>query len=370
MSDNEIKESQDSASPPTESTVDEQGQVEQPEKKRPRRGRFGRLFLVLILLASLGAGYWLYAHPRIVLLVEQYRELENSLVSVQLELLNTQDAVSVVRQRMDQQQNSLSGYEAALGATGNELASVAERLRDVESSRSGDWVVAEAQYLVRLANQKLLIGTDVGSAIELLGDADNLLFELGYPEARNAREALANDILQLEQVDEVDYQGIYFRLSGLIALVNDLPLPEIQSLAESQADDEPVLSGWRRWWRAAVSRLEPFFIVRRDSGATLMLSNEQLELQKLRVQILLHEAQLGLMSAEPEIYRDSLDRGALLIEESFGDVDEADNLIDQLHALASREVQVDVPEITASLRAVQDLVDYLRTNPSASGAGR
>jgi uroporphyrin-3 C-methyltransferase len=245
---------------------------------------------------------------------------------------------------------------------------MAARLREVESSRSGDWVVAEAQYLVRLANQKLLIGTDIAGAVELLGDADTLLFQLGYPEARRAREALANDMVRLEQVPELDYQGIYFRLSSLIALVNDLPFPPIQSLGVDENLSGAGLDqmGWRRWWQALVSRLQPFFIIRRDAEAGFMMTNEQLELQKLRIQILLHEAQLGLMSTEQEIYRESLDRAAQLVEENFGATADATTLVTQIRALAAREVRLDVPDITASLRAVQDLGDSLRANPPAA----
>lgn len=368
MSDTETKESQDSASSPPEPTADEQNKAEQPPIKRQRSGRLGRLFLLIVLFALLAVGYWFYLHPRLVIFAEQFRELESGLVSAQVELLGAQDAVSMIRQQFDRQQEALSGYESALAATQNELAAMAERLRDVESSRSGDWVVAEAQYLVRLANQKLLIGTDIGSAVELLDDADELLFELGYPEARSARQALASDILRLEQVRQVDYQGIYFRLSGLVSLVSDLPMPEIQSLEDDIGADEVVSDqpGWKRWWQSFVSRLEPFFIIRRDSDAETMLSSEQLELQKLRVQILLHEAQLGLMSTEQEIYRDSLESAMTLVGEFFGESDQAERLIDQIEALASMNVQIEIPQITASLRALQDLGDYLRTNPPGS----
>lgn len=365
MSDTEKEENQESASSSPAENVDEKVDAA-PKVKRRRSGRFIRFLFTLVVLTALAAGYWYYLHPRVLEFVGEYEILESNVFSVQEDVSSTQDALASLQQQLNQQQSQFPRYESALSATQNELASLAERLRNVESSRTGDWVVAEAQYLVRLANQKLLIGTDIRSAIELLDDADTLLFELGYPEARNARQALANDILQLQQVDEVDYQGIYFRLSGLIALVSELPLPEIQSLEDGTADDadESALSGWRRWWQAAVSRLEPFFILRRDSDAGLMLSNEQLELQKLRVQILLHEAQLGLMSSEQEIYRSSLDRSAQLIEQYFGEVGDADNLIDQIDLLSQRQMSIEVPEITGSLRAVQDLVEYLRTNPA------
>lgn len=369
MSDTETQEGKDSASSPPEQAADEQVETHPPHKKRRRSGKFVRFFFWLVLLGLLASGYWYYLHPRVLDFISQYQALEENVADTQDGLTSIQEVITQVRQQLNQQQAVFPQYESALAATQNELASLAERLRDVESSRSGDWVVAEAQYLVRLANQKLLIGTDVRSAIELLNDADNLLFELGYPEARTARQALANDILRLEQVDEVDYQGIYFRLSGLIGLVNELPLPEIESLDDGsgELDSESALSGWRRWWQAVVTRLEPFFIIRRDTEAEIILSSEQLELQKLRVQILLHEAQLGLMSAEQEIYQDSLGRAAELIESLFAGVDEADNLVGQLDSLAEREVQIEVPEITASLRAVQDLVDYLRNNPSSLG---
>ena len=367
MSDTEHRDNQEPTDSPEASAGQESPEAAEPPVRRRGAGRFFRLLLWLVVLGGLGAGYWYYLQPRAAEFVDQYQQLQDDLAATQSDLQQTQQELSLVGQQLNQQQARVPQLQSALSATQNELASLAERLRGVETSRTGDWVVAEAQYLVRLANQKLIIGTDIASAVGLLEDADELLFELGYPEARRAREALASDIVRLEQVQEVDYQGIYFRIASLISLVNDLPLPAIESLeagATAEAD-EAALSGWRRWWRTLVDRLEPFFVIRRDSAPVLMQTLEQLELQKLRVQLLLHEAQLGLMAAEQEIYRASLDQAAQLVETQFGETSQATSLIGQLRQLASRNVSTEVPEITASLRALQDLGDFLRNRAPA-----
>jgi len=369
MSETDTHESQQTADVPAAKDADDPAPAQTSTVTRRRSGWLVPLLVLLAFFALLGSGYWYYLHPAILDYVEEYEDLRGDVLVAQSELRDTEATIADVTARLAQQQDALPDIEAALVATRNELAAMAARLREVESSRSGDWVVAEAQYLVRLANQKLLIGTDIAGAVELLGDADTLLFQLGYPEARRAREALANDMVRLEQVPELDYQGIYFRLSSLIALVNDLPFPPIQSLGVDENLSGAGLDqmGWRRWWQALVSRLQPFFIIRRDAEAGFMMTNEQLELQKLRIQILLHEAQLGLMSTEQEIYRESLDRAAQLVEENFGATADATTLVTQIRALAAREVRLDVPDITASLRAVQDLGDSLRANPPAAG---
>ncbi len=334
-------------------------------RARGGRGLLLGLFWVLVL-AGVGFAAWYYLVPQVQRYQDELTGLRADLLSVASQVAENEERQAELGQNLTNQQQSLSAVQSALEATQNELAALAARLRTVENARTGDWVVAEAQYLVRLASQKLLIGRDTASALRLLADADNLLFELGYPEARQAREALAGDMVRLRQVAAVDYQGVHFRLSGLIGLVNDLPPPAIPQLTNAApAGDAPAASGWRHWLRLIAQRLEPFFIVRRGSERRDLIASEEVELQKLRVQILLNEAQLGLMATEQEIYRDSLERAAAILGDFFAQSAGSAALQEQLRELASREVRADIPEITASERALQDLLETLRASANA-----
>ncbi len=337
------------------------------KQKKPKhataRSSWGWRFLsLLILIAVAGAGYWYGYLPQQDLaaqvedLQKQLNNLGSDIRDTDLDLAQVQDTLADADVMID------SRLQSGLGGLQNEILAMAQRLRQVESSRSGDWVIAEVQYLVRLASQKLLVSRDTLSAAQLLREADQLLFELGYPEARPARAALASDVLRIEAIDQIDYQGIYFRLSGLIRLVGDMPLPEIQSIAEDPAAEEENPSGWRGWWRSLLRQLDRFVIIRSaDSTQGRMLGSAQAALEKTRIQVLLHEAQLALLSGQQDIYRDSLNQAAQLSESFFATGNNRGNLIRQLDVLAAEPVTLDAPDIAQSLRAVEQLTETLRS---------
>jgi uroporphyrin-3 C-methyltransferase len=84
-------------------------------------------------------------------------------------------------------------------------------------------------------------------------------------------------------------------------------------------------------------------------------------LEKTRIQVLLHEAQLALLSGQQDIYRDSLNQAAQLSESFFATGNNRGNLIRQLDVLAAEPVTLDAPDIAQSLRAVEQLTETLRS---------
>jgi uroporphyrin-3 C-methyltransferase len=106
---------------------------------------------------------------------------------------------------------------------------------------SQDWVYAEIEYLIRMANQRALMEQDVYSALQLLQSADDIIRASEGLTAHGLREALARDIAALQVVASPDTQGIYLELSALVSqiplLSRTLPAYQAPTLAKGQSPD-------------------------------------------------------------------------------------------------------------------------------------
>lgn len=109
-------------------------------------------------------------------------------------------------------------------------ASVAERTKDQR-----DWVIAESEYLIQIANYRLRLLRDVRTATEALKSADRRISELNDPAFFPVREALAKEISSLQEVGSFDSSGVALKLLSVSKLVHKLP-PALMSVSASQAD--------------------------------------------------------------------------------------------------------------------------------------
>ena len=126
---------------------------------------------------------------------------------------------------------SLGTLQEQLSQQQAELSSYSARDRD-------DWLLAEAQYLLRMANQRLIMADDVAAAQALLGSADKILLELDDVRLHEVRAAVASDLAAVRAVPRVDVEGVYLRLAALIEQAGKLvifQLPEQAVAARATA---------------------------------------------------------------------------------------------------------------------------------------
>src|SRR5690606_11245059 len=198
-----------------------------------------------------------------------------------------------------------------------------------------------------------------GNAVALMTAADAILRELDDPGLFAVRQALARDITRLRGAGVVDREGIYVQLDALIASVPDLRVPLVEEEGPAvEVAPEEAATWYQRLgdnaWRA-LSRMSG--IVRVDRldvpAAPPLLPSEQALLQ-LSVRTLLEQAQLALMRGEQHIYTASLTRARNSIAASFPGSDMAGVFDEQLAQLASLQVTRPVPDVAASIVALQD----------------
>ena len=206
-----------------------------PVNKAPKKSFpwFKTLLLLLLIAALAGAaGFgWMQWQQGMTLEDQVQRSLaalETKVEGQQQALLNAGQAQSTA---IDQLQKQL--YSLRLVANRQ-----AEQILILGSATRGDWLLAEAAYLVRLANQRLQVERSVDNPLAILETVDDIFVQLNDPELVAVRNALAVDIAALRMTEKVDREGIYLELQAISSALETLPILETLSILEAEADPE------------------------------------------------------------------------------------------------------------------------------------
>lgn len=221
-----------------------------------------------------------------------------------------------------------------------------------------DWLLAEAEYLLRLSNQRLIMAGDVVAATALLGSADNILLELDDVSLHSARAAVAADLAALRAVPKVDVEGLYLRLAALAGQVEQLRVFRMPEQAASLESAEP--EDWRgrlqRGYEQALGKLSEYIVIRRREVPYEALMDPQWEgMIRQNMRMLLEQAQVALLSGNQVLFRESLQRAGHWVQQFF-EVDQAGSqaIARDISNLTQQTIAVDIPDVSRSLRELDD----------------
>jgi len=239
---------------------------------------------------------------------------------------------------------------------GNRLSAQREELARFGATDRQDWLLAEAQYLLRLANQRLIMADDVVAAKALLISADGILVELEDISLHDVRAAIAADLAAVRAVPKRDIQGMYLNLAALIEQADKLVIFQLPE----DLDRPPVepAENWRerlhQGYQAALLKLSDYVIIRRRDVPIEALMDPQWEgLVRQNLRMLLEQAQVALLSGNQVLFRESLSRANHWVAEFFeADEAAAKALAQEISVLSEKEVAVVMPDISRSLAAV------------------
>lgn len=260
------------------------------------------------------------------------------------------------------------------------IDSQGRRLRSLTSTTTDDWRLAEVEYLLRLANQRILISKDSTTALNLLATADQILLTLADPRFFDIRKAIAEDRAALLLVGQQDLDGVFLRLSALTQQLDKLPLivmPTFDTTAKVEIDnvDDSVLSSWQQSVNAIGSatwqELKGLVVInQRDSDIKPLLPPDQQYYLRGNLQLMINQSQLALLDGRQAVYSDSLYRAERWLQDYFAsDTDAIQSVIADIQQLQTIKVNIELPDIAGALLAVKQFfseqrqIEKLKTKP-------
>lgn len=292
------------------------------------------------------------------------------------------DRGSQQSQRLQTLEEKLASQRELIATQQRQIDHNARELLEAGNRTRTDWLLAEAEYLLRIANQRLMIEKDIRGALSALKAADEVLAESDDIGVYPVRQQLAREILALKSLTDVDRTGLYLKLEAAIdsvhqltdqALINDnapgfLAGSDATSGDKTAGEPGPLVQAWNK----LKSTLMQVVVVRRlDEPVKPLLSTDQSAYARLNLQLMLEEAEMAVLRGNQALYERALTKARTTINDWY----DASNprvkaLSETLAELAGKNVDPELPDISQSLDLLKDrLAGRLEAGTTDADAG-
>jgi uncharacterized protein HemX len=332
-----------------------------PEKieqkpKRPRGSFSARFSLLISLLALAASGYLGY-----------------ELLYKQQDLLTSDVASSTRQLRADveklKEMSNTSQYDINRLKEDQKTLTEAMRQTSQHLGKSRvDWVMAETEQLMIIANQRVQLAGDLDTAAVALEIADQRLRDLADPDLTPVRKILAKEIQSLKSAERADITGIALRLSTLSDSISSLPLSlEFQQTIQSKPASTEEKTKEQKAAPAVTPKPKPGFFAELwadimsvisirtnvESYKPLLPPEKQYYLRE-NLRLLILGAQQAALRADANTYSSNLKLAKKWALEYFDTRSQAvAQLISEIDALSKASLASAKPGISESLNALR-----------------
>ncbi len=340
--------------PPTKDNASKvKAEADSPKSSSSSAKILAIIAIVLAIVLAIGV-YW-HGHQQAI-------EQANQIESLQQRLEQQQTKVdSQLQDASANQKKQLAKVTSSQDDINEQLASMSRKLLDLDSKRPNDWMLAEAEYLVRMAGRKLWLEKDTTSSAMMLANADERLASLNDPSLTPVRRALADDIANVKSVKNVDREGIVIKLNSLIDQVGKLELDGV-IMARAEEPDFTVsesVSDWKENLKKSWASFSDNFVTvrRRDGQVEALLSPQQHWYLNENLKGKLLQAQLAVYRDQQDIYDSSLTQAQQWLETYFADNSVRQFMLEQIDELSKQQIKVDYPEQFSAQDSLKQLLD-------------
>lgn len=250
----------------------------------------------------------------------------------------------------------------------NESQKVIEQLQrtvdQLSATKPNDWLIHEAQYLVRVAVRTLWLEKNSKAAIGLLSDADSRLKELNDPSFLPVRQDIREDIAALQLLPQVNTDDILLSLMALTPQVDKLSLTLDHILEVETSEETLILTDNVSDWRTNLSRTwkrfaDDFITIRSHSNKVEpLLSEAQKQNISMNIKLKLQQAQWAASNVKAKIYQQTLADIQALMSQYFNmEASGNQHFYQSIELLKNQTVFVEQPTELKALASIQKAID-------------
>ena len=335
-------------------------------KEPPARQKLWPVWLVAILalIIAIALALWSWQqwnnHQAVMQTIESLKQ-----DTAQLEDLYG-DRGSQQSQRLQSLEEKLASQRELIATQQRQIDHNARELLEAGNRTRTDWLLAEAEYLLRIANQRLMIDKDIRGAMSALEAADEVLNESDDIGVYPVRQQLAREILALKGLTGVDRTGLYLTLEAAIDSIHQLTDQALISenapgfvvnaaQGESAGTDEEPGAVVQAWNKVKATLMQVVVVRRMDEPVKPLLSPDQSAYARLNLQLMLEEAEMAVLRGNQPLYERALTKARTTIDDWYN----ASNprvtaLSDTLAELAGKNVDPELPDISQSLDLLKE----------------
>ena len=322
----------------------EQATKSLPSPRKPKTSKLTLLifFLLIIVLLAIAAGGW-FGYQQWLQWQADRKDLATQISSLQQTINSEKSSVQQFGQQLDSiKQNN----QQAIDNLQSELIGTARRLTESQGVTRYEWLLAEAEYLMRLAQQRLKLEQDAAGALSILQSADAVLRDSNDAGLLDVRAALADEMASLAAVVPVDTSGIYLQLASWSKQIQQWPaLLEFQPAQANKKQD----GSW-------LDQLSNYIRIDEHSEDFKPATLGQFELNRTILILKLEQAESAVLKKHQAEFELALSQASLWLENYFMQRAQAKTIDNQLKQLAGTQLNVTLPEIGKSLQLLKGYI--------------
>ncbi len=352
-----------SAAEPDEEATDEietpaAAEPEQNVPPKPRRSWFGFFNFLLILALAGAAGYYWWQQQQVA------RDYDAAIADLEQQL-----ASKAGNARLDSSLAPLKGDINSLGTKVDELGleqqglrESSEKLYELYGRDKNDWQLAEVEYLMRVAQHKLILQDDFEGAAITLQAASDRIGLTGDPGLLPVRVLISEEIADLKTRKRADLVGMTLILAQLRRQVRVLE-PGFALRVDEPASAPPEVEASQDWFDRFNTFIDSLVKVRNESTqpseieANIADVSETLE-DNLKL------ARWAVLERDASQYQQLIEQSLRLFRE-FYDLDNAANhdFMTQLQDLQKMVLKPKKPDIGSSLSELLRILSQRENAP-------
>lgn len=213
-------------------------------------------------------------------------------------------------------------------------------------------LVTEAEQLLDIASQQLLLAGNSKSALIALQIAETRLQSLNAPQAVMLKQSIREDIQHIQNLPAIDIASMTQKLEQVSATVQDLP---VISEPATQLEKAPAPVWTANTWQQLGAEIWQDFknlirVERIDRPEPALLSAEQEFFLKENLRLRLLSARIALLQHDEATYRTDLQVASAWLKKYFNMRDlRSKQALEGLAQLSSGKIILDLPDISGSL---------------------
>ncbi len=333
---------------------------------RPRRAdakvRTGRpvaWFSLLLVISATGGGYlaWEDLMIRNASMMNRFDSLGGSVKQLEGQVQGLPaEAGRIAEQRASQ---AARQTDEVLKGLRDEVSGLD---RVVSGLDNNDWVEDEVEYLLLIANRRLMLEQDVRTAQAALKLADERLRAQREPRLQQVRREIARERLALESLAKVDVTGLALSLSALQGQVESLNIRTARTPLDGPTNTQAAVTGgdsppsaWQQFFDDLWTSLGSLVTIRRsDRDQVALLPPDERAFLFQNLKLKLEGARLALLQRNDALYQDSLKQAGLWLDRYF-DREQAAVITakKQIEDLKQVTLAPSLPDISGSLRVLR-----------------
>lgn len=315
--------------------------------------------VAVIFMAIVASGFY-FLWQQLALRDQQFTEFQQ-----QVESAERQQDKFLIKSNEDQQAMQLLLQE--------KLAQFDIKLEKLSGADRSDWLLAETEYLLRMANQYATLAQDAQSADSLLANADQVMRELeknvvSSKSIVNIRTKISEERAALKLHEELDREGLYLQLEALIKQIDQISVVDISSMGKKDlvseefvlAHEESVSKRMKASLLHALEKIGGYIRIQQhgqasdeQSKAPLLSPNEQ-EYLKQNLHFCLEQAQIALLQHHQVIYQNSISNAKEWVNKYYViDPMLKNKLLKELDGYSKQKIEEPLPDISGSLSALK-----------------